>query len=74
MREITNLAASVRARLQNIKDKTGEDFQLLLMRFAAERLLYRLSISAHKDKFLLKGAALFNVWFNEPHRPTKDVD
>ena len=68
------MPASVRAKLQNIKDKTGEDFQLLLMRFAAERLLYRLSISSHKDKFLLKGAALFNVWFNEPHRPTKDVD
>ncbi len=74
MREVTNLAASVRAKLQNIKEKTGEDFQLLLMRFAAERLLYRLSISSHKDKFLLKGAALFNVWFNEPHRPTKDID
>ncbi len=74
MREVTNLAASVRAKLQNIKEKTGEDFQLLLMRFAAERLLYRLSVSSHKDKFLLKGAALFNVWFNEPHRPTKDVD
>ena len=69
MREVTNLAASVRAKLQNIKEKTGEDFQLLLMRFAAERLLYRLSVSPHKDKFLLKGAALFNVWFNEPHRP-----
>lgn len=74
MKEVTNLAASVRAKLQNIKEKTGEDFQLLLMRFAAERLLYRLSVSPHKDKFLLKGAALFNVWFNEPHRPTKDVD
>ena len=37
-------------------------------------MLYRLSISPHQDKFLLKGAALFNVWFNEPHRPTKDVD
>lgn len=74
MREVTNLAASIRAKLQNIKEKTGEDFQLLLMRFAAERLLYRLSISPHQDKFLLKGAALFNVWFNEPHRPTKDVD
>lgn len=74
MREVTNPAASVRAKLQNIKEKTGEDFQLLLMRFAAGRLLYRLSISPHQDKFLLKGAVLFNVWFNEPHRPTKDVD
>ncbi len=74
MKEITNLSASIRAKLQNIKEKTGEDFQLLLMRFATERLLYRLSISSHKNKFLLKGAALFNVWFNEPHRPTKDID
>ena len=59
MREVTNLAASVRAKLQNIKEKTGEDFQLLLMRFVAERLLYRLSVSPYKDKFLLKGAAHF---------------
>jgi len=44
------------------------------MRFASERFLYRISLSEYKDKFLLKGAALFAFWFNQPHRPTKDLD
>jgi predicted nucleotidyltransferase component of viral defense system len=69
-----NLAASIRAKLTNIARERGEELQNLLMRFAAERFLYRISVSEHKDKFLLKGAALFSFWFNEPHRPTKDLD
>ena len=72
--EKKNLAASVRAKLTNRARERGEELQNLLMRFAAERLLYRLSIPTHKEKFLLKGAALFSFWFNEPHRPTKDLD
>ncbi|MGQ0429411.1 MAG: nucleotidyl transferase AbiEii/AbiGii toxin family protein [Gammaproteobacteria bacterium] len=39
-----------------------------------ERLLYRLSASRHRDQFLLKGAPLIDLWFQEPHRPTQDVD
>lgn len=69
-----NLAASIRAKLTNVARERGEELQNLLMRFAAERFLYRVSVSEHKDKFLLKGAALFSFWFNEPHRPTKDLD
>lgn len=69
-----NLAASIRAKLTNVARARGEELQNLLMRFAAERFLYRISVSDHKDKFLLKGAALFSFWFNEPHRPTKDLD
>lgn len=72
--EKKNIAASVRARLLNKSRETGEELQNLLMRFAAERLLYRLSRSKHGDKFLLKGAALFAFWFDQPHRPTKDLD
>ncbi len=52
----------------------GEDFQLLLDRYAVERFLYRLSISDVRDEFLLKGALLFTLWFNAPHRPTRDAD
>lgn len=73
-KETKNLAASVKARLTNQAKGKGEELQNLLMRFAAERLLYRLSKSEYKEKFLLKGAALFTLWFNEPHRPTKDLD
>jgi hypothetical protein len=45
-----------------------------LTRFALERLPYRLSISAHRERFPLKGALLFDLWFDEPHRPTRDAD
>ena len=69
-----NLPASVRQRLLNLSTKRGEAFDLVLVRYAVERLLYRLSLSAHADRFLLKGAMLFAVWLDNPHRPTRDVD
>ena len=69
-----NLAASVRARLLNRARETQQDFSLILVRYALERLLYRLSISSHADQFVLKGALLFDLWFDIPHRPTRDAD
>lgn len=39
-----------------------------------ERLLYRLSISQHSQNFLLKGVLLFGIWYDIPHRPTRDAD
>lgn len=69
-----NLAASVRQRLLNIARDRRADFQLILIQYAIERLLYRLSKSAHKDRFLLKGAMLFSVWSREPFRSTRDLD
>ncbi len=67
-------AESIRARLLNRARADSVEFQQLLTRFALERLLYRLSISKHRDQFVLKGALLFNLWYGEPHRPTRDVD
>jgi hypothetical protein len=69
-----NVAASVRARLLNRARDTKQDFSLVLTRYAIERLLYRISVSNHADKFLLKGALLFDLWFDIPHRPTRDAD
>ena len=69
-----DLAASVRARLLNIAKAQGADFNQVLVRFALERILYRLSQSAHADHFLLKGALLFTLWYDMPHRPTRDAD
>ncbi len=69
-----NRAASVRQRLLNLAKARGEEFQRLLVRYALERLLYRLSVSEQKDRFLLKGALLFAVWSPERHRPTRDLD
>ena len=69
-----NLAASVRTRLLNVAKAQGADFNQVLVRFALERILYRLSQSAHADHFLLKGALLFTLWYDMPHRTTRDAD
>jgi predicted nucleotidyltransferase component of viral defense system len=69
-----NIAASARQRLLNLSKSGGTDYNQLLIRYAIERLLYRLSISSHKDTFVLKGAMLFSVWDGSPHRPTQDLD
>jgi predicted nucleotidyltransferase component of viral defense system len=69
-----NTSASVRARLLNKARADQVDYQLLLTRYALERLLYRLSVSPEKDHFLLKGALLFDLWYDVPSRPTHDID
>lgn len=69
-----NLAASVKARLLALAENRGESFNLLVVRFGVERLLYRLSQSRHADRFLLKGAMLFALWDEKATRPTQDVD
>ena len=69
-----NLAASVRQRLRNLADAGGEDLQFVFLRYAVERLLYRLSRSPHADRFVLKGAMLFQLWSRQPYRPTRDLD
>ncbi|MET0105076.1 MAG: nucleotidyl transferase AbiEii/AbiGii toxin family protein [Sedimenticola sp.] len=69
-----NIAASVRDRLLALAKERGEDFQLLLTQYGLERLLYRLSQSGYRDRFILKGAMLFVLWGDQPHRATRDVD
>jgi hypothetical protein len=71
---IKNNGASVRNRLLNKARTEKLDFNLLLTRYALERILYRMSISESRDQFLLKGALLFDLWFDIPHRPTHDAD
>jgi predicted nucleotidyltransferase component of viral defense system len=71
---VSNVGASVRQRLLNLRDQTGEDAQALFTQFGIERFLYRLSRSSLGDQFVLKGAMLFRVWSGSLHRPTKDVD
>ncbi len=70
----SNLPASILARLLVLAKTRGDDYSLLLNRFALERLLCRVSLSPHADRFLLKGALLFALWYDEPHRPTGDAD
>lgn len=70
----TNVAASVRARLHNLARQRHVEFQLVLSDFAIERLLYRLGVSEHANRFVLKGAMLFKLWPDGPYRATWDLD
>jgi predicted nucleotidyltransferase component of viral defense system len=69
-----NIPTSVKDRLLNVARKEGRSFDVLLVRFALERLLYRLSISEHRDRFVLKGGMLVTVWIDDDNRVTRDAD
>ena len=69
-----NLSASIRQRLRDLAAEKGEDLGLVLTRFANQRFLRRLAASTYRERFLLKGATLFAVWSEQPHRPTRDLD
>jgi predicted nucleotidyltransferase component of viral defense system len=71
---VASLSASVRQRLLNLATERKEDFGLLLTRYGLERFLYRLSISPHRNGFVLKGALLLQLWTAETYRPTRDLD
>ena len=68
---VLNLPASVGQRLLNF---ATEDFGLVLTRYGLEGFLFRLTASAHRDSFVLKGALLLQVWTGETYRPTRDLD
>jgi len=70
----TNTAASVKQRLLNRARAKKEDFNLLLIKYALERVLYRIGQSQHRDVFILKGALLFELWTDQTRRPTRDAD
>jgi len=65
-RELTDLAASVRDRLKALARPGTDDFAVVLVRYGLERLLYRLSRSEWRDRFVLKGAMVFAVWSLKP--------
>jgi len=69
-----DLATSIRARLLNLAKANNTDFNQILVRYALERFLYRISQSKYSNQFLLKGALLFVIWYDMPHRPTRDAD
>jgi hypothetical protein len=74
MRKPANVAASVRGKLLNLSRERDQPFNLLLTRYVLERFLCRLSLTPHRDRFVLKGAMLMATWFQDPFRPTQDLD
>lgn len=69
-----NIPASIRQRILNRAKSDRRPFNELLQYYAMERFLYRLSQSAHADRFILKGALMLRVWHAPEFRPTKDID
>jgi predicted nucleotidyltransferase component of viral defense system len=69
-----NTAASVRQRLLNLARAEGKAFDVVLVAFGLERLIYRLSVSAHRDRFVLKGGMLVTLWTKDRGRFTRDID
>lgn len=74
VKTISNLAASVQARLQNRARASKRPFQELLQYYAMERFLYRLSTTPQRARFVLKGALMLHVWDAPLARATKDLD
>jgi hypothetical protein len=64
----------VRDRLTQRAHANADNVQLVLTRYAIERLLYRLSVSPHRDRFVLKGTILISLWAPTPYRATGDLD
>ncbi len=69
-----NSPASVRQRLLNIAREQGRVLDIVLVTYGLERLIYRLSISKHRDSFVLKGGMLVTLWIDDENRVTRDAD
>ena len=69
-----NIGTSIRQCLLNLAREKSEAFDLVLTRYALERLLYRIGRSEWRTGFLLKGAMLYTLWYGAPYRPTRDMD
>lgn len=69
-----NIAHSIHEKLLNKAKIENRPFNELLQYYAMERFLYRLSKSAHKPYFILKGALCLKTLHCSELRPTMDID
>jgi predicted nucleotidyltransferase component of viral defense system len=74
LKSTKNISASVRQRLLNYSKNANRSFSEVMQYYAMERFLYRLSISPHSGRFILKGGLLLRVWQSSEIRPTMDID
>ncbi|MCC5828357.1 MAG: nucleotidyl transferase AbiEii/AbiGii toxin family protein [Phycisphaeraceae bacterium] len=73
-RPLKNVVASIHQRLLNASKQIGRAFNDLVLYYAIERFLYRLSQSPHADRVVLKGGLMLNVWNAPMTRVTRDID
>lgn len=70
----TNSGRSVKERLLNLSRAEHYNPQMMISRYMQEWLLYRLSISNHRERFILKGGTLLYAHDRFEARPTLDID
>ncbi|MEO5615008.1 MAG: nucleotidyl transferase AbiEii/AbiGii toxin family protein, partial [Cypionkella sp.] len=63
-----------RQRLLNVARQEGQVFEVVLVAFGLERLVHRLSVSDHRDRFVLKGWMLVTLRTADTGRFTRDID
>lgn len=68
-----DIAASVRQRLLNLARAEGQLFDVVLVAFGLERLVYRLSVLEYRDRFVLKGGMRV-TWTADTGRHTRNID
>lgn len=73
-KEIKNIEKSIRSRLFSLAGHQQLSYQMLIIRYAHERLLYRLSRSIYRERFYLKGGVLLYAFDRDNARPTVDID
>ena len=71
---MTDLEASVLARLKRKSKESGKSLQLLLQLFCQEEFLRRLSGSEYADYLVLKGGMFIYTLSNFSSRSTADID
>lgn len=67
-------AMSLKAKIRNIAKQKNIPAQVILQNYMFERLLVRLSASAYKEKFVLKGGMLVAAIVGLDNRATMDLD
>ena len=65
---------SVKARLKQLAVIGNKPFDYLLTYYFIERIIYRISVSAYADNFILKGGLLLYTILENDARATRDID
>jgi len=65
---------SIQDRLVQIAKRRNVPHTEMLQNYGLERFLYRISRSPHRDRFILKGALVLQIWQGASARPTRDID
>ena len=67
-------ARQLKDLIRNLSRKNAADAQILMRNYMMERFLERISLSAYRDKFILKGGMLVAAMVGLDARSTMDLD